>query len=63
MLPQGNQVSFKVVRGTSGFLWSRCRGMGPHLEFSGETQGFFKVVTGVSVFLSSFNLGVWPCLL
>ena len=32
MLPQESQVSILVVRGVSGFLSRRCKGIGPHLE-------------------------------
>jgi len=29
---QGSQTSFLVVRGNSGFHWSRCKGIWPYLE-------------------------------
>ena len=38
MLPQGSQASFLVAWGTSGFLLSHYRGIGPHLELRRETQ-------------------------
>ena len=38
VLPQRSQVSFRVARGPSGFLTSRCPLIGLFLEFSRETQ-------------------------
>ena len=55
VLLQGSQASFQDARGTSGFLLSRCRGIGPHLRLRQETQGSSP---GISGFLSSFNRGV-----
>ena len=34
VLPQRSQVPFRVERGLSGFLSSRCPRIGPSLEFS-----------------------------
>ena len=62
-LLQGSQASFQVARGTSGFLSSHCRRIGPHLKLRGETQGSTPVVKGVLGFLSSFNWGVRPGLM
>ena len=45
-------------RGTSQFLSSRCRGLGPHLEARLETTGTSPVMTGILGFLSSFKRGV-----
>ena len=39
LLPWGSQVSIHVARGTSGFLLSRCREIGPNFELRRETQG------------------------
>ena len=60
MLPQESQVSIRVARGLSGFLSSRCRGIGPHLELRLEPQGAFSVMTWILGFLWSFNRGVRP---
>ena len=53
-------VSIRVARGFSGFLSSRCRGIGPHLELRPEPQGASSVLTWISGFLWSFNRGVRP---
>ena len=63
MLPQEIQATFQVLRGTSGFLLSRCRRIEPHLELRQEIQGSSLVVTGISGFLSNFNRGVRPHLI
>lgn len=63
MMPQGNQVSFRVAMGIAGLHLSHCRDIGPHLEFSHETQGYSPVATRYSGFLSRFNSGVLPHLL
>ena len=47
MFPQGSQVSIRVVRGLSGFLWSWCRQLGPHLKLRWETQGSSPALTGI----------------
>ena len=60
MLPWEIQVSIPVTRRLSGFLSSRCRGIGPHLELRLEPQGSSPVLTWVSGFLWSFNRGVRP---
>ena len=62
VLPQRSQVSFRVARGPSGFLTSRCPLIGLFLEFSRETQCSSPAVTGISGFLSRFNEGGRPCL-
>ena len=54
----GSQVSFKVVRGTSGFLSSHFRGIGHHLRLRKETQGTSPVATGILGLLSSLIRGV-----
>ena len=38
VLPQESQVSMQVARGFSGFLSSRCRDLGSHLELRLEPQ-------------------------
>ena len=48
---------------TTGFLSSRCRGVGTHLELKRETQCSSLVATGILVVLSSFNRKVRPCLI
>jgi len=45
MLPWEIQVSIPVTRRLSGFLSSRCRGIGPHLELRMEHQGSSPVLT------------------
>ena len=60
VLPQESQVSIRVARGLLGFLSSRCRGIGPHLELRPEPQGSSPVLTWISGFLWSFNRGVRP---
>ena len=74
MLPQGSQASFQVAKGTSGFLWSRCRGIGPHLElrssyerdlwvliqFQQVSQASSHVEAWNSTFLSSCKSGIRP---
>ena len=55
VLPQGSQTSFRVARDTSGFLSSRCRGIGPHLELRMETRGSSLVATGISG-------NLWSCI-
>ena len=53
MMPQGSQVSFQVVRGTSGFLSSRCSRIGPHLARVESVKSVYSPVgTGISGFLS-----------
>ena len=63
MWPQECQVSIQVVRGLSGFLSSRCRGIGPHPELRLEPQCASSVLTWISGFLWSFNRGVRPRLM
>ena len=53
VLPQGSQVSFRVVSGNVGLLSSHCRGIWPHLALRGESHCFFQVVAGSFGFLSS----------
>ena len=56
MLPQGNQVCFRVVgRGEHGLLLSHTRGIGSHLESRGESRGVSLVVAGRFGFISSCN--------
>ena len=60
ILPPKSQTSIPVASGFSGFLSSRCRGIGPHLELRPEPQGASSVLTWISGFLWSFNRGVRP---
>ena len=62
LLPQGSQVSFRVVTGTSGFLTSHFRGNRPHLDFCPETPCSSPVATGILGLLSRFPWGVRSCL-
>ena len=48
VLPQGNQVSFRDMTGTSGFLTSHCRGNRPQIDLCPETPCSSPVVTGMS---------------
>ena len=50
----------RVSRALSGFLSSRCRGRGPHLEFRMETQVSPQFPTWISAFLWSFHRGDRP---
>ena len=63
MLPQVSQASFQFARGTSRYLSSHCRGIGPHLELRHVTQSSSPVAAGILGFLSSFNRGVRPRLM
>ena len=63
ILPQGSQASFQFVKGTSGFLLTPCRGIGPHLELRWKTHYSSSVVTRILGFLSSFKRGFRPRLL
>ena len=54
--PQESPVSMRVVRGLLGFLSSRFRVLGPHLE----PQVSSPVLTWISGFIWSFNRGVKP---
>ena len=60
---QGSQASHHVVRGSSVFLWSCCRGFRTHLELSGNSVSF-SPVAGSSGFHSR-SIGeaglLWPC--
>ena len=56
MLPQGSQVSFQDARDTSGSHSSCFRGTEPHFEVRRETQSSSPLATGISGFLSSFNM-------
>ena len=60
VLPQESQVSIRVERVLSGFLCSRCKGKGPHLNLSLQPQGSSPVLTWISGFLWRFNRGVRP---
>ena len=62
MLFLGSQESFRVVRGLSGFLSSRCRRLGPHLELRRETPGSSPALAGISESLWGFPWGVRGCL-
>ena len=48
-----SQAPFWVVRGNSGLLSSRCRGIGPHPTLRDEFGGFSQFGTGSSGFISS----------
>ena len=63
VLPQESQVSIRVERVLSGFLCSRCKGKGPHLNLSLQPQGSSPVLTWISGFLWSFNRAVRPRLM
>ena len=60
---QGSQASHHVVRGSSVFHWSRCRGIRTSLELSGNSVSF-SPVAGSSGFHSR-SIGeaglLWPC--
>ena len=51
---QGNQKSLHVVRGSSGFHLSQCRGIRPYLQVRGNKVSFL-LATGIVGHLSSFN--------
>lgn len=51
---------FRIARGSSGFLASRCRGIGPHLVLRPGNSGLLSLPTGISGFLLSCNRGVRP---
>ena len=63
VLPQESKVSMRVARCLSGFLSSRYRGLGPHLDLRLEPQGSSPVLTWISGFLWSFHRGVTPHLM
>ena len=63
VFPQESQVSIRVARGLLGFLSSRCRGIGPHLQLRPEPQGSSPVLAWISGFLWSLNRGFRPCLM
>ena len=50
----------RVSRALSGFLSSRCRGRGPHLELMPEAQVSSPVLTWISGIIWSFRRGVRP---
>ena len=60
LLPQGSQVSFRVVTGTSVFLASHFRGNRPHLGLCPETPCSSPVVTGILGLHLRFTWGVRP---
>ena len=60
VLPQGSQASFRVVRATSGFLLSRCRGIGPCLKSQQEIRSSCRVATGITGKLWRYIKGVKP---
>lgn len=57
-----SEVSCLLSRcgGMLGFLSSRCLGIWAHLKLRWNTQWSSPVVTGISGFLSSVNMGVRP---
>ena len=56
--PLESPVSMRVARSLSGFLSSRFRGRGPHLELRLEALGSSPVLTYILRFLWSFHRGV-----
>ena len=46
MLPQGSQVSIRVVSESAGVLWIHGRGIRPQFPWEGESQGVSLVATG-----------------
>ena len=46
MLPQGSQVSIRVMRASTGVLWSHGRGIRPQFTWKGESQGVSQVAAG-----------------
>ena len=54
----GQSGLLSSLKGTSGFLLSCFRGIGPHLEFRQKPHSSSSVGTGISGFLLSFNRGV-----
>ena len=46
VLPQGSQVSIRVVRGSAGLLWSVGRGVRPQITWKGLSQGLSLAETG-----------------
>ena len=48
---QGRQASHPVVRGYSGFHWSRCRGIRTYLEGRGNLASFFFAARSVGFHL------------
>ena len=61
--PQESPVSMRVARGLSGFLSSRYRVLGAHLELRWQPQVSSPVLTWISAILWSFNRGVRPRLM
>ena len=60
ILPQESPGSVRFARGHSRFLFSRGRGIRPHLELRTEPQGSSPVLTWISGYLWIFNRGVRP---
>ena len=58
--PQESPVSMRVARGLSGFLSSRYRVLGAHLELRWKPQVSSPVLTWSSAILWSFHRGVRP---
>ena len=46
VLPQGSQVSIRVVSESAGVLWIHGRGIRPQFPWEGESQGVSLVATG-----------------
>lgn len=57
MVPRESQVSMRVASGLSGYLLSRCRGIGSHLELRLEPQGSSPADMDLR-FLMEFQQGV-----
>ena len=60
---QGSQASHHVVRGSSVFLWSCCRGFRTHLELSGNSVSFSPVAGSSGFHWRSIGEAglLWPC--
>ena len=58
ILSLATEVSFRVVRGLSGFLLSWFRELGPYLQLKWEIQGSSLVLTWISGFLWRFSCRV-----
>ena len=60
---QGSQASHHVVRGSSVFHWSRCRGIRTSLELSGNSVSFSPVAGSSRFHWRSIGEAglLWPC--
>ena len=62
-IASGNSSLHVSCMGLSGFLSSRCRVLGSHLELRPEPQAFSPVLAWISGYLWSFHSRVRPCLM